>query len=147
VHTLRNSAKPPRSTYVEVRELAPIPLPARRDVAMGRASVNPSQPENEANSSNEPLDDEVEEIAAQTHPLTILRKGNSDPFQAFTIPIDAEVANMMTYTKDLYLPGVYRDATAPEIRAAGTQEMAEIISFLHDETTDHSPLARLWPQC
>lgn len=140
---MRNSAKLPRSTYVEVRELTPKQLPARRDVAIERAYVNPSQPEDEANNSDKPLDDEVEEIGGQIHPLTILRKGNSDPFQAFAIPIDARVAYMMTYTKDLYLPGVYRDGNSPEIRAAGAQEMAEMVSFLHDETTAYCHLARI----
>lgn len=40
---------------------------------------------------------ELEVVSAQASPLRMLRRGNSDPFQTFAIPIDATVSHAMRY--------------------------------------------------
>jgi hypothetical protein len=62
------------------------------------------QPHSGTERRKEPLNEEIEANTAQAKPLTTLRKGNSDPLQDFAIPIDTRVAQIMTYTKELYLP-------------------------------------------
>ena len=40
--------------------------------------------------------------------MTILRKGNSDPFDMLAVPITARVNRILAFFKDGYLPMVYR---------------------------------------
>jgi hypothetical protein len=74
---------------------------------------------------------------------TILGMGNSDPFHVFAIPIDAKVAQVMTYTSDLYLPGIYKHHKLSDRNTASFQAFKEIIAFLHDEYTAYPHLARI----
>jgi hypothetical protein len=91
----------------------------------------------------DPLHDRLEFIVSQTHPQSILTMGNSDPFHAFAIPVDAGVAHVMTYTSDVYLPGIYRHHNLSDQRAANSQAFDEITAFLHDECTAYAHLARI----
>lgn len=85
----------------------------------------------------------LELVISQTNPQTFVDVGNSDPFHAFAIPIDARVAHVMTYTSDLYLPGIYRHHKLSDRKAASVQAFDEIVAFLHDECTAYPHLARI----
>lgn len=138
---LRNSAKIPH--------LRP---PGTQLIAAKQPGIRPTDAAQEVNDEAFPIDDiedsfefadELEVVSAQVSPLTMLRRGNSDPFQAFAIPIDALVTHAMSYTKDLYFPGVFKDANNPQVRNATDRDYAEVVSFLHDESTAYAHLARI----
>jgi hypothetical protein len=88
-------------------------------------------------------DKEVLLITPPPSPQTLLQTGNSDPFHAFAIPITARVAQVMSYTSTLYLPGIYRHHDVTDRAAASAQAFDEIVAFLHDPSTAYPHLARI----
>ena len=75
-------------------------------------------------------------------PLSLVREGNSDPFNVFAIPIDPQVNAMMKYTRDVYLPGIQGDLNSPGSLAV-RREWAECVTFLQDECLALAHLARI----
>ena len=86
---------------------------------------------------------ELGSIFTGARPQTILRKGNSDPFQAFAIPIDARLADLLAYTRDKYLPEIFTHVNAPDVQAAVVGAFAETITFLHDECTAYGHVVKV----
>jgi hypothetical protein len=82
-------------------------------------------------------------ISGRVQPQTILYKGNSDPFQTFAVPIDARLAELLAYTRDMYLPEIFTHVNAPDVGAAVTGAMAETVTFLHDECTVYGHIAKI----
>jgi hypothetical protein len=50
---------------------------------------------------------EEQEYVNITGPLTILRKGNSDPFKSLAIAVTPRVNQVISFVKDVYLPAFY----------------------------------------
>lgn len=82
-------------------------------------------------------------VLVQVHPQTILGKGNSDPFQAFAISIDAPMADLLAYSRFKYLPEIFSHVNAPDVPAAVIRAFAETIEFLHDECTMYPQIAKI----
>lgn len=142
--SLRKAARVPGSLFMRVREpdtetQSHIP----RNRKPNFAEVGGDQSYADDTTEEDPLHGRLELTASRIHPQTILTMGNSDPFHAFAIPIDAGVAHVMTYTSDVYLPGIYRHHKLSDQRAATSQAFDEITAFLHDECTAYAHLARI----
>lgn len=75
-------------------------------------------------------------------PLSLIREGNSDPFNVFAIPIGPRVNALMKYTRDVYLPGIQGDLNNPGSPAV-VREWAECVTFLQDECLASAHLARI----
>jgi hypothetical protein len=99
---LQKSALFPTLNFVEVREVA------AEDKSVGNGVFHEetieTRPHSATERRKEPLENHIEVDIAQAKPLTILRKGNSDPLRAFAISIDAKVTHVMAYMEELYLP-------------------------------------------
>lgn len=154
LQNLRESAKISRSSFIQVRDVAHNTHHARSHIRMGTELFGGSRPVDSAECPDawvpeKALDDIFKAATAQT--LTVLHKGNSDPFNALSVPIDARVASMIAYAIDVHLPVLSRQLHsrwwgvrfAAQDRAVEAQEMAEMVSFLHDECTAYSYLARI----
>lgn len=144
VLSLRKAARVSSTRFAQVREAGTdiFPEALQTDkIIVEEDCLERLHTENDA--EKEQLHDILEVIASRTKPQTILGKGNSDPFHAFAVPIDARVAHVMAYTSDLYLPGIYRHHNLADRKAASTQAFNEIIAFLHDECTAYPHLARI----
>lgn len=73
-------------------------------------------------------------------PSSILKEGNSDPFFAFAIPINANANYLMHFCRDTFLPDINRDITNPQ--GKGTlQAWSECILYLQDECCAYAQLA------
>lgn len=69
-------------------------------------------------------------------PLTILRKGRSDPFDVYAVPITPVVNMLLTYARDFYHPATNRDAV--NLHSSDpyrSRRWAGYVSYLHDECT------------
>jgi hypothetical protein len=75
-------------------------------------------------------------------PLSLVREGNSDPFNVFAIQIDPQVNAMMKFTRDVYLPGIQGDLNNPGSLAV-RREWVECVTFLQDECLASAHLARI----
>ena len=71
-----------------------------------------------------------------------LRQGNSDPFSAYAVRVDAKVNALMTYTREIYLPAMARDATNTG-SVIETQDWKQCVRLLSDACTAHAHLARV----
>jgi hypothetical protein len=73
-----------------------------------------------------------------------LRQGNSDPFATFPVAISSKINAFMTYTRELYLPGILRDALNREaVIDVESHEWADCVSALQDSVTAYAYLARI----
>jgi hypothetical protein len=75
-------------------------------------------------------------------PYFSLRQGNSDPFNAFAVPINSRTNALMTYTREFYLPTREGDATNPEA-AIRPEDWKECVGLLSDTGTAYAHLARV----
>ena len=137
-----------------LRKSARLPVATLENAVQTRIAQSRAGVEDEVECQNYPLvrnsfrdkqppKHELGSITTQAHPQTILRKGNSDPFQAFAIPIDARLADLLAYTRDKYLPEIFTHVNAPDVQAAVVGAFAETITFLHDECTAYGHIAKV----
>ena len=76
--------------------------------------------------------------------MTILKKGNSDPFNTFATPIDPGVNNLMLFCRNFFLPSLYRIETQSVNTAiAAARDWEDFIAALHDSGTAYGYLSRL----
>ena len=71
-----------------------------------------------------------------------LRQGNSDPFGAFAIPINSRINELMSYTREFYLPALLTDATNPG-SVIRPDDWKECVNLLNDACTAYAHLARV----
>ena len=76
------------------------------------------------------------------HPITINMHGNSDPFNAFAVPVTPRVSQLLTFCVDVYLPSVHRDAAMPQAHVL-REDWFEFEPALDDECCAYSSLTRL----
>jgi hypothetical protein len=88
-------------------------------------------------------EDRLRTITGRVRPQIILGNGNSDPFQSFAIPIDVRLAELLIYTRDMYLPEIFTHVNAADVKAAVTSAMDETLTFLHDTTTAYAHIAKI----
>jgi len=92
-----------------------------------------------------PADDDDDPSADQTHPrrmqataavgpLTILRRGNSDPFESLAVSVTPRVNEIMSFVKDYFLPACYVTDSPAWIRAFGAdKEWDDSVEVLREE--------------
>lgn len=77
------------------------------------------------------------------HPLTILQKGNSDPFSSYAIPIKAETNETLLFYESNVLPLLVAYMEANGVSAsAGKASWHDPFSSLHDKCAAYGLLAR-----
>lgn len=78
-----------------------------------------------------------------THPVTILQKGNSDPFSSKAIPITPETSELLMFHKSNVLPLIVACREAYGVSASATKEnWHDSFPEMHDECTAYGLLAR-----
>lgn len=91
---------------------------------------------------NQDRNDGEERKSLPTHPVTILQKGNSDPFDATTVRIDPQVNDILLFYRDCLLPAMYALETNSTPKAQGLRNWQDSASALHEQCTAYSFLAR-----
>ena len=74
--------------------------------------------------------------------FTINMCGNSDPFDAFPIPITPRVSQLLSFCVDVYLPSAHRDAAMPQAHTL-REDWFEFNPALEDDCCAYSILTRL----
>ena len=75
-------------------------------------------------------------------PLTMMGRGQSDPFNAFPIPIDTTVNMLMTYCRDIELPSIRGGAHNPT-RRVHSQDWSHCVNQLTSTCSAYAQLTRI----
>lgn len=75
-------------------------------------------------------------------PLTLLQKGQSDPFSSFSIAISAHVNFLMTYCRDVELPSIYRSTSNPQ-GIYSKEKWSSVVASLEQPYTAYAHLTRV----
>ena len=87
-------------------------------------------------------DDDSGRQIVRFEPSSLLKEGNSDPFSAFAIPVDAKVNYLMKFCRDVFLPDISRDIN--NTQGKGSQrDWSECILYLQDECCAYAHLTRV----
>lgn len=152
-HNVPSITKPfPPSSALLVRLCSPfvpdwLTLLQFRDSAAVWDYSNPGLPFAQLNTALEvlPLGDHEESYEDKDlispHPQNLVSNGNSDPFNAFVIPVNACVNQILNFFLETYIPTPYWIVALPEYRANYT-DYFEYSLLLNDECSAYAILTR-----
>lgn len=86
-----------------------------------------------------------EDVACQyPQPVTILSKGNSDPFNTASLVIDAIANELLVFNRDCFVPWINSMEKGKNQEASYNHKFVQTnVAAVHDETTAHASLASL----
>src|SRR5271156_3227037 len=111
----------------------------------GDSSPPTSDDQNTSASQGDPESPTYETVSKSRSPppLTILRKGNSDPFSALPIPVDARDNSLIAFYRDFELPTLYfLDTKSWVTSAACMKDWSLCTNGLQDPCFAYAFLAR-----